>query len=121
MRRMRPRNPNAAPISRREAMTVIGATTAAMALGSSASPGAPATARPATSDPPQGEILRHGAYVCLRVPPHARSDAAAAAVPTLAERLGFRNEYGASDGHPSEAIAFLRRVEAAPASIADED
>jgi hypothetical protein len=107
-------------MGRREAMTAIGATGAAMALGSSGSPSAPETAAPATSDAPPGEILRHGAYVCLRVPAHARPDAAAAAVPSLAERLGFRNEYDTSDGHPSEAVAFLRRVEASPASIADE-
>src|SRR5262245_46353744 len=115
---MRPLHPDAAPISRREALTVIGATGAAMALGSSGSPSVPGTATPAASDSPPGEILRHGAYVSLRVPAHARPGAAAAAVPPLAERLGFRNEYGASDGHPSDAVAFLRRVEATPASIA---
>jgi hypothetical protein len=108
-------------MGRREAMTAIGATGAAMALGSSASPSAADAARPAPGDPQPGEVLRHGAYVCLRVPAHARPDAAATAVPALAERLGFRNEYDTSDGHPTEAVAFLRRVEAAPASIADED
>src|ERR1700730_12021236 len=66
------------------------------------------------------EILRHGAYVCLRVPDGARRSAAAAAVPALAEGLGLRNEFAAGDGPPAEAIAYLRRIGAAPADIADD-
>ena len=66
------------------------------------------------------EILRHGAYVCLRVPDGARRAAAAAAVPALAERLGLRNEFAAGDGPPADAIAFLRRIGATSADIADD-
>jgi hypothetical protein len=66
------------------------------------------------------EILRHGAYVCLTVPPDTRSTIARAAVPALAERLGFQNEFAPADGHPPHAIAFLRRVGATAADIADE-
>jgi hypothetical protein len=67
------------------------------------------------------EVLRHGAYVCLTLPEDARRRVAAAAVPALAERLGLRNEFAVTDGHPVEAIAFLRRVEATPADIADDE
>lgn len=67
------------------------------------------------------EILRHGAYVCLNVPDGARRTVAAAAVPALAERLGLRNEFAPGDGHPPEAIAFLSRVRATPADIADDE
>lgn len=67
------------------------------------------------------EILRHGAYVCLRVPDGARrSAAAAAAVPALAEGLGLRNEFEPGDGPPADAIAFLRRIGATSADIADD-
>src|SRR5438132_13893110 len=66
------------------------------------------------------EILRHGAYVCLRVPDGARRAAAAAAVPALTERLGLRNEFAAGDGPPADAIAFLRRIGATSADIADD-
>ena len=66
------------------------------------------------------EALRHGAYLCLRVPGDARRSVAGAAVPALAERFGLRNEFAVTDGHPLEAIAFLRRVGATPAPIADD-
>ena len=67
------------------------------------------------------EALRHGAYVCLNVSADARRAVADAAVPALAKRLGLTNEFepGAA-GHPSEAIAFLRRVGATPADIPDD-
>src|SRR5260370_27967765 len=66
------------------------------------------------------EILRHGAYVCLRVPDGARRAVATAAVPALAESLGLRNEFAAGDGPPAEAIAYLRRIGSAPADIPDD-
>ncbi len=72
------------------------------------------------NDVRSNDITRHGAYVCLRVPPSARPDAAAA-VPTLAERLGLRNEFETAGGHPAEAIAFLRRLDATPADVADDE
>jgi hypothetical protein len=67
------------------------------------------------------DILRHGAYVCLNVPAGARRAVVGAAVHALADRLGLRNEFEPGDGHPSEAIAFLRRVGAIPGDIADDE
>jgi hypothetical protein len=64
--------------------------------------------------------IRHGAYVCLSVPPDARRAAAETDVPALAERLGLKNEFETADGPPQEAIAFLRRIGATPADLADE-
>jgi hypothetical protein len=66
------------------------------------------------------EVLRHGAYVCLSVPPDARPALARRPVPALVERLGLRNEFEPGDNHPTEAVAFLRRVGATPADIADD-
>jgi hypothetical protein len=62
------------------------------------------------------DVLRHGAYLCLA---GGRSPAGAERVPALADRLGFRNEFDAADGHPARSIAFLRRVGAAPGAIDD--
>jgi hypothetical protein len=67
------------------------------------------------------DVLRHGAYVCLNVPTGARGAVADAPVPALADRLGLRNEFEPGDGHPPEAVAFLRRVSATPAAIADDE
>ena len=72
------------------------------------------------NDVKSAEPLRHGAYVCLRVPEGARRAVIAAAVPALAEGLGLQNEFEAKDGPPADAIAFLRRVGASPADIVDE-
>jgi hypothetical protein len=67
------------------------------------------------------EPIRHGAYVCLTVPPGARRAVADLPVPTLASRLRLRNEFDPGGDHPPEAIAFLRGTGAAPADIADSD
>ena len=64
--------------------------------------------------------LRHGAYACLRVPAHARAGALAAAVPALVARLGLASEFEATDGHPADAVAYLRRIGATPGPRADE-
>ena len=66
-----------------------------------------------------GETIRHGAYVCLRaaVGADARS-LAALAVPALAEKLGLQNEF-ARPAAP-DSIAFLRRLDATAADVADE-
>ncbi len=72
------------------------------------------------NDVKSAEPLRHGAYVCLRVPEGARRAVIAAAVPALAEGLGLQNEFEAKDGPPADAIAFLRRVGGSPADIVDE-
>ncbi len=66
------------------------------------------------------DAIRHGAYVCLTVPPDVRRDLVGADVPALADRLGLTNEFEAEGGHPPEAIAFLRRVNATLADIADD-
>jgi hypothetical protein len=68
-----------------------------------------------------GEILRHGAYVCLKVPGEGRRAAASAPLPALAARLGLRNEFYAGEGHPEDAVAFLRRIDATPMDVPDDD
>src|ERR1700674_1754051 len=66
-----------------------------------------------------GEIIRHGAYVCLRLGGGADARAlAAVAIPALAEKLGLENEF-ARPAAPA-SIAYLRRVGATPADIADD-
>jgi hypothetical protein len=67
------------------------------------------------------EVLRHGAYICLTVPRDARARVATAAVAALADRLKLRNEFDTESGHPPDAIAFLRRLDAAPGAIAADD
>jgi hypothetical protein len=66
------------------------------------------------------EVLRHGAYLCLSVPPDARKSAAAAPITALAERLGLRSEFETAGGHPPSAVAFLRRVGATAGAIPDD-
>ena len=65
------------------------------------------------------DILRYGAYVCISAPPDALRALADAPVPALAARLGLTNEFFAEGGHPQDAIAFLRRVEAEAADLSD--
>ena len=74
-----------------------------------------------TNDVLSTEVLRHGAYLCLSVPPEARRPLAAAPIPALAERLGLRNEFTPGSGHPPSAVAFLRRVDATPGAIPDDE
>lgn len=71
-------------------------------------------------DSPLTDVLRHGAYVCLRVPPEARASLAALPVHALASSLGLAGEFSTTGGHPEQAIAFLRRHDATPAQIADD-
>lgn len=67
------------------------------------------------------EILRHGAYVCLSLAEGAdRPAVARAAIPALAEKLGFVNEFDPAGGPPAQSIAFLRRQDAAEGAIADD-
>ena len=66
-----------------------------------------------------GDVIRHGAYVCVRLAEGADPGAlAGAAVPALAERLGLVNEFDRPAS--AESVAFLRRVGATPADIADD-
>jgi hypothetical protein len=63
--------------------------------------------------------IRHGAYVCLTVPPGERRAAASLPVAMLADTLGLRNEFDPGGDHPHDAIAFLRSIGATQAGIAD--
>src|SRR5215831_382348 len=65
------------------------------------------------------DVIRHGAYVCLR--PAGGADGrmlAAAGIPALAEKLGLENEFDRPAAATS--IAFVRRIGATPAYIADD-
>lgn len=75
----------------------------------------PTTAHEVRSSDP----IRHGAYLCFAAPHGAR--ALGPAVRALAERLGLRNEFEPGADHPPEAFAFLRRIEATPAAIVDDE
>jgi hypothetical protein len=66
------------------------------------------------------EVLRHGTYICLTVPREDRAFVATAAVPAVAARLKLRNEFDTEDGHPPDAIAFLRLIDATRGAIADD-
>jgi hypothetical protein len=63
-------------------------------------------------------VVRHGAYICVRQVGD-RQALADAPMEALARDLGFENEFDA-DGHPVEAFAFVRRVDATPGQIADD-
>jgi hypothetical protein len=63
--------------------------------------------------------IRHGAYLCFAAPRTPRE--LGPAVRALADRLGLRNEFDPGADHPREAIAYLRRIEATPAAIADDE
>lgn len=65
------------------------------------------------------ESLRRGAYLCVSAPPEAAHELAPLAVAPLADRLGLQNEFFARDGHPSDAIAFLQRVDSTVGTLAD--
>jgi hypothetical protein len=68
------------------------------------------------------EILRYGAYLCVRR--SGGGDVRGTVVPglgTLATRLGLRNEFSPGGTPPGESIAFLRRQDATPGDIADDD
>src|SRR4051794_28548703 len=58
------------------------------------------------------EPTRHGAYLCLTAAHRERR--IAGELRALAEQLELRNESEPGDGHPRQAIGFLRRVDAAP-------
>src|SRR5262245_58143787 len=65
------------------------------------------------------EHARRGVYLCISTP----SDVAAALalpIPAIVDRFGFQNEFAARDGHPPDAVAFLRRAEATAGDIADD-
>jgi hypothetical protein len=111
-------------IPRREAIGILGAlstTSASVVLGGARPQASERSPMQVGNHVQSREVLRYGAYVCLRVPESSRLAAAAADVPSLVERLWLQNEFDAGEGHPGEAIAFLRRVDATPMGIVDED
>jgi hypothetical protein len=73
---------------------------------------------PAIDDTRASDIVRHGAYLCLQIP-RAQRRLSGADVQALAEQGGFSNEFDARSGHPTQAIAFLRRSDASAAQISD--
>jgi hypothetical protein len=66
-----------------------------------------------------GEILRHGAYICLQFASRDIPAIAGAGIPGVASKLALENEFELAVGPPSRSIAFLRRQGATPGSIAD--
>jgi hypothetical protein len=66
------------------------------------------------------EILGHGAYLCLRASDPAAVRRAGAEVMATAERLGLAGEYEGRQPAPRDSIAFLRRIGATAADIADD-
>ena len=67
------------------------------------------------------DVLRHGAYVCLRSKgPGEAAAMARAPIESLAERLGLRSEFNPEGPPPQEAIAFLRRQSGTPREVPDE-
>jgi hypothetical protein len=66
------------------------------------------------------EPSRFGRYVCLRVPERVRSTVTTCEVAALGRRLGFVNEFATDNGHPPQALAFLRRMDAYPGAVEDE-
>ena len=67
------------------------------------------------------EILGHGAYLCVRRSAGGDPRNAGPAIAALARRLGLQNEFEAAGTPPVESIAVVRRREATPRDIADED
>lgn len=65
------------------------------------------------------EHLRHGAYLCISAP-HDAAGAMAAPVTAIVARLDLQNEFLARNGHPPDAVAFLRRAESTAGDMADE-
>jgi hypothetical protein len=66
-----------------------------------------------------GDVLRHGAYVCVRTRGADRAALAMAPIEALAARLGLANEFESVDGDPPAAVAFLRQVRAVPGARDD--
>jgi len=68
------------------------------------------------------EVLRHGAYVCLRPRENTGTAALArAAIPALADRLGLRDEFAFAGSPLERSVAYLRRKHAVPRDIPDPD
>lgn len=70
-------------------------------------------ARRTANEVRSAEPIRHGAYLCLTAAHRERR--IAGELRAAAVRLALRDESEPGDDHPAHAIAFLRRVDAAPA------
>lgn len=58
--------------------------------------------------------------MCLTVQASDQARMASLPVSDFVGRHGLANEYAAREGHPTNAVAFIRRIEAMPADIADD-
>lgn len=65
------------------------------------------------------EVLRYGAYLCLQLNEETRRTLRQASVPELVKELHLENEFHAN-GHPSNAVAFLRRISSTARHISDD-
>jgi hypothetical protein len=63
---------------------------------------------------------RHGAYITLATDGDGADALVRAPVAALASKLGLVNEFFAGAGHPSRAVAFLRRVDVMEGQQSDE-
>src|SRR5262245_24695383 len=63
---------------------------------------------------------RHGAYIGLATDAGGADALVRAPVAALQSELGFANEFFAGAGHPSRAVAFLRRVDVTEGQQSDE-
>jgi hypothetical protein len=102
---------------RREAMAGIGLIGVSLAVGGNMGEANHGVNPPDVVRP--NAALRHGAYICLHGVRDRRALADAPVQP-LGEQLGFANEFDATSGHPAEAFAFLRRIDATRGQIEDE-
>jgi hypothetical protein len=72
------------------------------------------------NDVRSADPLRHGAYLCLRVPADGARALERSPFPSLVQRFGLMNEFENEGEDPEHAISFLRRVESTPADIEDD-
>ena len=68
------------------------------------------------------DAVRHGVYLCLRLPAgeRRRLGGAAGEVEALAARHVLRDEFDPGPDHPPAAVAYLRRVDATPGDLPDD-
>ena len=114
-------------IGHRQAIRTIGAAGAGLAVGRSGLRASTDNEASQTENGAQrahdvrsSEVLRHGAYLCFHFPKEERRRRSVAGVHALADQLGFTNEFENSAGHPTQAIAFLKRGHSASAQIDDQ-
>src|SRR5262245_31604379 len=67
------------------------------------------------------DILAHGAYLCIRPRHGAKASGAGSRLAALADTLGLANEFEGAGAPSRGTVALLRRHDATPADIADDD